>query len=167
MQPMAITIRRGCDEDRPIELLIARAAWEAAYSHIFSAREIHDLFSGALQQSASWSADQAGRFGSVIADLDGTAVGTAWLGLLRNGEGEVASLYVHPKHQKRGIGRALWNAAVADLRRRACSGLRVWAIDRSNAGDFYRHLGCTAVGHGSFRVGPHTEATTCYRLPFQ
>ena len=57
------------------------------------------------------------------------------------GSGEVFTLYVHPDHQDRGIGRQLMGAAFAGLRERGLAKAYVWVLDSNPARYFYERMG--------------------------
>ncbi len=54
--------------------------------------------------------------------------------------GEVYTLYVHPNHQGRGIGRALLRAQFARLARRGRSVILIWVLAANPARFFYRAM---------------------------
>jgi ribosomal-protein-alanine N-acetyltransferase len=60
---------------------------------------------------------------------------------------EIVSLAVHPSARKRGIGRALLQAAVKRMRRRHATSIRLMVREgNATAETFYRGLGFRAVG---------------------
>lgn len=72
-------------------------------------------------------------------------------------------LWVAPEHQGHGLGRQLWNTALASARERRPGSVRIEAEPRS--ADFYEHCGARLVGHvpapvlGEPRVLPVFEIT--------
>ncbi|MBJ7596233.1 MAG: GNAT family N-acetyltransferase, partial [Candidatus Dormibacteraeota bacterium] len=88
----------------------------------------------------------------------------AGLGLLRGGAGELAAFYVAPEHQGRGVGSALWQRSLAELRLRGCARMEVWTLVQASARRFYEARGCIAFGGGRFTVGGHGEPTVGYAL---
>jgi GNAT superfamily N-acetyltransferase len=61
------------------------------------------------------------------------------------GSGEVFTLYVHPDHQNRGVGRALLAGAFEGLRDRAFNQAYVWVLHDNPARYFYERVGGTFV----------------------
>lgn len=72
--------------------------------------------------STAWAARFEGRF-AVVAEAAGSPVGFAEL----EGDGHIDRFYVAADGQRRGIGRALLTAIVAEARRRGIPRLRVEA----------------------------------------
>ncbi len=138
------------------------AAWRAAYPHIFSRSEIDGIFEGSLEGEGSWVGARLAPAGTLAARRAGRLVGLAGLGLLRNGDGELAALYVVPQLQGQGIGSALWDRSLAELQGRACRRLEVWTLARSHARRFYEARGCIAFAEGSFTVAGHREVAVGY-----
>jgi GNAT superfamily N-acetyltransferase len=61
--------------------------------------------------------------------------------------GEITGLYVHPRHWRRGIGRALVDAAAAELRDQGCDVMAVWTYEAGPTGrGFYAALGFAPDG---------------------
>jgi GNAT superfamily N-acetyltransferase len=83
----------------------------------------------------------------LMAEDDGTVVGYTGCGASRDVDvgddvGEVRSLFVSPSHWRAGVGRALMDAALDDLRERGHSTATVWSFsanDRANR--FYESCG--------------------------
>ena len=65
--------------------------------------------------------------------------------------GEVGSLYVHPDHQRRGIGRLLVRRVATDLHAQGVSSLRIGVLAANDEGcRFYQALGGELVGERLF-----------------
>lgn len=63
-------------------------------------------------------------------------------GLDEPATGEIAVLYVRPDRWRRGIGRALLDAAAAELRDAGCDEAILWVFEANAAGRaFYEALG--------------------------
>ena len=139
-----------------------RSAWRSAYAHIFSPDEIEGVFDGSLEGEGSWVGARLASAGTLAARRDGSLLGLASLGLLRDGGGELAALFVRPQDQGRGVGTALWEAAIEELRRAGCPRMEVWTLARADARSFYERRGCVAVDTGSFTVGHHVEEVVGY-----
>ncbi|MBJ7594510.1 MAG: hypothetical protein JF886_06535, partial [Candidatus Dormibacteraeota bacterium] len=75
----------GEREDR---VTVVRAAWRAAYAHIFSRAEIEGIFDGTLEGRGSWVDARLAPAGTLAARRGGRIIGLAGLGLLRGGDGE-------------------------------------------------------------------------------
>ena len=143
---------------------VVRSAWRSAYAHIFSRAEIDGIFDGTLEGHGSWLNARLAPAGTLAARRGGRIVGLAGLGLLRSGDGELAAFYVLPDEQRRGIGMALWDRSLAELRGRNCPRLEVWTLAKAAARRFYEARGCVAFGDGSFEVAGHREPAVGYAL---
>jgi GNAT superfamily N-acetyltransferase len=83
----------------------------------------------------------------LVAEEDGDIVGYAGCGVSRDpdtgdGVGEIRNLFVASSSWRAGVGRALMEAALEDLRARGCTDAIVWSFtanDRANA--FYESFG--------------------------
>ena len=88
----------------------------------------------------------------LVADEDGDLLGYVGCGSNRDPDappevGEVRSMFVATSAWRRGVGRALMDAALGDLRERGYSSAVVWSFadnDRANA--FYERMGFTRDG---------------------
>lgn len=143
---------------------LMRRAWHRAYGQIFDRALIDDVFDGRVAMQGSWVDDRGALLGTLVADAAGTTVGVATLVALHGGEAELAALYVLPDWQRRGVGSALWDAAVAELRRRGVRRMRVWALRRAAACRFYEARGCVETARGGVRLGLRVEAAVGYTL---
>lgn len=71
------------------------------------------------------------------------------MGMAAVRENEVARLYVHPDYHRRGVGKALFQAAEALIREAGFHEVRVAALVE-NAAAFYRALGMREIGRESY-----------------
>jgi GNAT superfamily N-acetyltransferase len=76
-----------------------------------------------------------------------TSVAIPAPGLDERGVGEVTALYVRPHHWRHGVGRALGDAAAAELRDEGCDAAVLWAFEGNARGRaFYAALGFVPDG---------------------
>ncbi len=78
-----------------------------------------------------------GSASALVAEDEGGIYGWARVGRSRDPDagdevGELWGLYLHPDHWKRGLGRELHDAALAELRRQGFTRATLWVLD-SNA----------------------------------
>lgn len=152
------TIRTASDGDHTDIIRVNRAAWDVAYTHIYTPDEIDGLFGGNRTQTASWTDRRTRRMPSLVAEVDDRVVGFVGTALLKKtGHGEITHLYLHPDYHKRGIGGALWRAGLDELRRMKRYTVWVWVLERATAYQFYLHQGCRVRETGTYRVGDHIE----------
>jgi GNAT superfamily N-acetyltransferase len=137
----------AADADAIAALLVT--TWRAAYRGI-----VPDEFLARLDP-----AERAARWRELIPDTtvlvaeeDGELAGVAALAIPAReldepGIGEIAVLYVHPSHWRRGIGRALVDAAGAELRDGGCDEAVLWVFEANASGrGFYAALGFSPDG---------------------
>lgn len=163
----SIQIRQATSDDRSIIIDINHKAWSAAYQHIYTLREIDDLFAGRIAQSASWLEQRGDRIITLLAEVDERIVGFIGLSMLANERGgEVTSLYVYPRYQGAGIGSTLWDAGIETFKVKGLNMLHVWVLAKAKAVQFYEARGCVRFAEGRYFVGQHIEPTFGYRLKF-
>ena len=88
----------------------------------------------------------------LVAEEDGELIGFTVCGASRDDDsdaatGEIQTFFVSPASWRRGVGRALMGAALAELRRRGYMGCTVWSFaanDQANA--FYEAVGFARDG---------------------
>lgn len=115
-------IRWSEEGDCPAMAEINRKAFEHAYSGICGREETEGMFASQLPRWSSWLKDRAETLGTLVAELGDEPVGIAGLVLLKDGDGELAALYVLPEHQGRGVGLGPWEASVAEFKGRGVRG---------------------------------------------
>ena len=134
--------------DGPALRALWRATWRDTYGPVLGADRLH-LIDQALAEPEirSMFAPDGGGFVGVVAD---GIVGSVCFAE-RHGIGYVWGMYVHPAHQRRGIGTAL-------LRRAADAMVGAERLELSTitpaATAFYRHLGFAVEGGSDFALFP-------------
>jgi ribosomal protein S18 acetylase RimI-like enzyme len=124
------------------------ASWRAAFTGLVP-QDFLDAMDPATI-AASWSESiAAGRSRLYVASIGDRIAGYAGVGPERDpdappGTGELYALFVHPDHWGTGAGRALTDAAVADLRDNGCTAVRLWVLEaNTRARRFYARYGFT------------------------
>jgi ribosomal protein S18 acetylase RimI-like enzyme len=107
--------------------------------------------------AAAWTDSlAAGRSRLYVASVGEQIVGYAGVGSERDtnapaNTGELYALYVHPDHWGAGVGRALADAAVADLRDAGCSAVWLWVLEANiRARGFYARYGFTETADRTY-----------------
>jgi ribosomal protein S18 acetylase RimI-like enzyme len=135
---------------RPTDLhgaALARiASWRTAFTGIVPQDFLDAMAPDAI--ATSWSASLAAGRSRLYVAADGERiVGYAGVGPERDGPadaGELYALYVHPEAWGTGVGRALTDVAVRDLRAAGCTTISLWVMEANErARGFYRHYGFT------------------------
>jgi GNAT superfamily N-acetyltransferase len=89
-----------------------------------------------------------------VAEDTGKAVGVVWALPALQGIALLHGLYVDPLYWKRGIGRALFEAAVASSKGMKAGALMINAEPSSEG--FYKRMGAIRIGEGPFYFSPET-----------
>ena len=147
----AVSIRHARPEDADILGAIGGRAWRATYPGIVPEPVLEEWIekapAGWRQAFESQGADSPWR--AWVAERDGTILGYAtttaakseWLPPPDNA-GELTNLYLEPEAIGTGVGRILYEYAVADLGTRGFDPLVVWAFrGNDRALRFYRRMG--------------------------
>jgi ribosomal protein S18 acetylase RimI-like enzyme len=124
------------------------ASWRGAFTGLVPQDFLDTMDAEAI--ASGWrDSIAAGRSRLYIADLDGRVVGYAGVGPERDPSagpttGELYALFTHPDVWGTGAGRALTDAALADLRAHDCDRVNLWVLDaNARARAFYRRYGFT------------------------
>lgn len=163
-QNLNLKLRRPLPNEHQKQNKVIEAAWRVAYAHIYSPDEIDAVFENRFPQIASWVNSRAERLGNLLAESNGQIVGTSGRARMDNGDGELASLYVLPQFQGRGVGQALWQRALSDFRAGGFRAMQVWTLARSAAVNFYEVQGCYRYAEGTYRIGTHFELAIGFRI---
>ncbi|HEX7173156.1 MAG TPA: GNAT family N-acetyltransferase [Candidatus Limnocylindria bacterium] len=149
--PDAAAIRSATAADADALGAISGRAWQATYRGIVPDPVLDEWIETA---PANWRAAISGREPDSpariwVAERDGAVVGYATTSPARDtwlpppdGAGELTNLYLDPDVIGSGVGRPLYEHAVADLHERGYHPLVVWAFrDNRRARDFYERMG--------------------------
>jgi ribosomal protein S18 acetylase RimI-like enzyme len=126
------------------------ATWEVAFrGHAAQAWYRDGLAAHAVRDWAEVVRSQAARGGGVLAARsDGRIVGLCQYGPTEDEDhdpeqvGHIHRLFVHPRRQRAGIGRALLTASVDRLREAGMSTATLWVLETDrHARAFYERLG--------------------------
>jgi GNAT superfamily N-acetyltransferase len=165
-QRIEVAVRWATAEDRPtFRDVVLRTGLAAYVPQIFSREEIIGISTGTLPAQLSWSDGRSENVGLLVAEVDGKLVGGARVERRTDGDGELRAVNVLPEYQGRGVGIALWEAALAALRQRGIPALQVWTCTRADwSRRFYEHRGATPFATGEVIIGEHHEPHTGYRI---
>lgn len=125
-----------------------------------------------VERWRSWLADPD--IVALVAEVDGAIVGFVTVRATADEHAdpkriaEMPTLYVHPEHWRRGVGRALCDAALAEARVRGFGELTLWVVDlNEDARRFYTRYGfaedgATTVDRGA--LGEISVSARRYRI---
>jgi hypothetical protein len=140
-----VRVRRAVVDDADAIERVRTDTWRDAYRGLMPDSLLDGLDYDATRRRALMSALPAHQF-VLVAEVDGTVVGFCLGGRSRTPDdlhrGEVYAIYVLPKHQGRGIGRALLQAGAKELVARGFGSMIIWVL-RENAPSrrFYERMG--------------------------
>jgi GNAT superfamily N-acetyltransferase len=72
------------------------------------------------------------------------------------------AIYLLESYQRRGIGKQLFDAIVARLRRDGMRSMLLWALEQNAARGFYEHLGGKFVRTQPITIGATTLTEVAY-----
>ncbi len=140
-----LTLRPVAADDTDDVARIYIDSWNDGYGHLLGVRE------HTTERRDRWAVDlQDANVTWTVAELDGTIAGFCGIGASRDpveaGLGELQTIAVDSPFWRRGVGSALMEVALGQLRREFDSAV-LWTpsgYDRGHA--FYRATGWTALG---------------------
>lgn len=171
-----VRIRSATVQDAPAVARIHWDSWIATYGSVFP-QSMFDEFPLA-QREAIWSqeatrhADPALRRQLLVALRGDRVCGFASVGPYRVQDaddpaaaldGELFAIYLDPALQRKGIGRALWQASTGWLRSAGFDVLRLWCLEGNEAEAFYLAMGARLIARRSFDAHGRPLGENCYR----
>jgi ribosomal protein S18 acetylase RimI-like enzyme len=102
---MSYTIRPATLADVPDIATVARHTWNVTYARSVAAHNREQFLDQAYAPQALREAISHGRGWLYVAAQAGTVVGFAQYRRRYDAQGELVRIYVHPDHQRRGVGR--------------------------------------------------------------
>lgn len=157
------SIRPATADDAVVLAAIGGRAWNVTYRGIVPDPVLDEWIAGAEQ---GWRAAFAangpdGPWRAWVADAGGAALGYLTTSPAKDewmpppeGAGEVTNLYLEPVAIGTGVGRRLYEHAVADLRERGFNPLVIWAFrDNQRARRFYERMGLAVDAETDWVLG--------------
>jgi ribosomal protein S18 acetylase RimI-like enzyme len=143
-----MVIRRAATKDSHGIALVHVSSWQHAYRGIVPQAYL-DQLSVADREKRWVDTFDRGDSETLVADADGHVVGFISYGKSRQEpaereDGEVYAIYVSSSHWSTGVGRSLWEAALARLRALGFVRAIVWVLAANErAIHFYERAGFT------------------------
>jgi ribosomal protein S18 acetylase RimI-like enzyme len=154
-----VTVRPARPDDAEGITRIHLIGWQRAYAHLMPAAYLAGRVAEEPQRVAARRAhieSAEGARQTLVADDGGAVVGFANFGPDRDDPalGEVYAIYADADRYSTGIGRAIMDEAVARLRERELTPVRLWVLAGNARGiTFYERYGFRADGgRGSFVI---------------
>jgi ribosomal protein S18 acetylase RimI-like enzyme len=141
-----VRIRRATPDDAPTIAVIHVAASRAAYQHLLP-EEFLSSFTVERRERGWRQSLEADECQVWIAEEGADAVGWICTGPCRDPDAspttaELWAMYLLPTRWRQGIGRALWQAALAPLEAAGATAITLWVLEANHrARAFYRSLG--------------------------
>jgi GNAT superfamily N-acetyltransferase len=150
---VAVVVRPAELEDATGIAGVHVAGWQAGYAGLLPPAYLAGLSVG--QRAERWGtilADAHAASTTLVAELDGAITGFASVGPSRDDDaarstGELWGIYVDPAHWGTGVGHALHEAALQELRDAGATRATLWVLQgNQRAAAFYERHGWTADG---------------------
>lgn len=141
-------------EDLPVVHELAEVIWPATYGNILTTDQIRYMldYIYSLPSLTRQQIDQQHIF--LIASLGDENIGYASYSLIQEpGIYKLHKLYIHPKTQGLGLGKALINVVISAIKAKKANILRLNVNRYNKARDFYEKLGFTVIGEEDVDIG--------------
>ena len=156
-------IRPATVDDREAIRRIARDTWHDTYDDLEADtidETIDDWYGEAELERTLSEAGTA----LLVAEVDGEVVGFTH-GVVQGDEGDVLRMYVHPDHQREGVGTALHERLRTDLEDFNMNRMRAIDLASNDEGRaFYEDLGFEKTGDGEVEIGGEERTEVVYTL---
>jgi len=166
----SLVIRPAVPSDAEAIAKVHVESWRTAYKGI-----VADDFLAALsyeRRAEGWRSgltNPTALSGVSLAETAGQTVGFAAYGRERENDplyqGELYAIYLLQEWRGQGIGRRLWDAAVADLRRQGINALLLWVLANNPARRFYECLGGQYIREKEIDIGQQRLLEVAYGWP--
>jgi ribosomal protein S18 acetylase RimI-like enzyme len=170
-------IRTALPSDAKAIAQVHIRSWQDAYRDLMPADYLNSLSTTLARREAFWSRSiESGESNVVVAELDRQVVGWICMGAGRDEEavvgesGEVMAIYVLAEHWHTGVGLALWEAGVQQLKAQGFQRLTLWVLaGNERAIRFYRRAGCVeeAGSERTLERGGVTLVEVRYQMPLR
>ncbi|MEJ2559306.1 MAG: GNAT family N-acetyltransferase [Anaerolineae bacterium] len=139
---MDYTIRPAALDDANAIAEVARYTWDVTYAHSVGAHNRRKFLKQAYAPEALYEAIAHDRGWFYVAIWTGTVVGFAQYLRRFDAQGELVRIYVHPDHQRCGVGRAFLRTGLTAM---AATGVTLCyasvEVNNSAARAFYERFG--------------------------
>lgn len=167
-------VYEASDDDVEAIRAVAEASWEHDYPDILSRETVEEGFDdwyGPDRLKAALSNPKALVFvagtepGGDETTTDSETVSGFVHAIVDGNDGVILRLYVHPDHRKQGLGRALFERAVAELTEYDVERVRAMVLAENTIGnEFYRQLGFEKVSEELTQIGTDYFEENTYEM---
>jgi diamine N-acetyltransferase len=143
----------GADDTSVIRKL-AEQTWPLTYGDILSPSQIDYMMNLFYSDASLRQQITSQQHQFVVASIDSTPVGFASYNLIdNNGTYKLQKLYVNPSIQGRGLGKALIDYIVTDIKRENAACLQLNVNRHNKAKSFYEKLGFSVIREEDIDIG--------------
>ena len=148
-----IIIRKATLGDVPGIRQLAASVWPSTYQEILSGEQIHYMME--LFYSVDSLKEQFHKHSFIIGYLNNEPVGFASYSPAADAVYKLHKLYVSTSVQGMGLGKALINFIITDLRRYEATALELNVNRNNKARAFYERMGFEVVREEDIDIGNH------------
>ena len=152
----AVKIREATVADAEAIAWVHVRSWRETYAGLVPTEVLTAL--NEVERAAQWREWLTLGLAVFVAEVEeGAVAGFAGGGPVREPtegfDGEVYVLYLMRQHHRRGIGRALLEQLLGELRRRGLGGVMAWVLAGNESRGFYERTGAVEVAAKETDVG--------------
>ena len=163
---MSYTVRPALPADAGGIAHVARVTWDATYKQSIAAHNRRQFLDRAYSLEAVRATIAREPDWFYVAAYGQKVVGFAQYLRRFDGDGELARIYVHPDHQRRGIGRAFLRSGLATLSAAGIGQCYVSVeMDNSPARAFYERFGFRLLREYGHFLGDQIIRLVAYSAP--
>ena len=156
-------IRPATEADREAIREVARAAWHDAYDALEATTIDETVDEWYADDALERAIDKPGT-AVLVAEVDGEVVGFTH-GVVSEEDGDVLRMYVHPDHQRTGVGTALHERLREDLEDFTMRRMRAMDLASNEASrEFYEELGFERTDEAEVELGGEAYTESVYTL---
>ncbi|WP_247731688.1 GNAT family N-acetyltransferase [Halovivax limisalsi] len=158
-----MSIRPATTADREAIREVARDTWHDTYDEL-DPETIAETVADWYDDESFAEALETPGTAVLVAESEGEVVGFAH-GVVSEDEGDILRMYVHPDHQREGIGTALHERLRTALEDFHMNRMRAIDLATNEGGRrFYEQLGYEQSGEGEVEIGGETRREVVYTL---
>lgn len=151
-------IRSAAPSDLDSIVEVFRACWNISYQDLLPSTVREDMTIEAAKNMWSGAVQPHPDRSTLIAEIEGKVVGIARFGIdpENDNSGHLFSLYIHPRYSGQGIGRALLQETIKQVREKGFTSQSLWVFkDNENAKKLY--LSESFTPSGEIRTDPRWQ----------
>ena len=147
-----ITLRKISEAEIPAIQAIANVAFPATYKEILTPGQLEYMMEW-MYSTESLKNQMTSGHCYHLAETDGKAIGYVSFNREEGALFHLQKIYVLPEYQGTGIGKALFEKVVEQVRSLGGTAIEVNVNRTNNAKTFYEHMGMTVARTGDFPIG--------------